>query len=207
MVAEPRVYDFYQTWVNITNSCVLNKYSVEGISSVLRSLYFMFLLFLKYPKAFRVQRWMNWFHGISRDDNNHSEISTSEKGAVPRLVFHETSWICFINSSRGTWKVQGSFFATPTPLSSYFHFGIPPVEILATQRSVQNSKWGSPLTFPKYRGVPNGSGMRSESKAVAELLNLSPRLSSPQLHVDSACFCVQAEDGIREVGLCVNFSH
>lgn len=26
--------------------------------------------------------------------------------------------------------------------------------------------------------MPNGSGMRSESKAVAELLNLSPRLSS-----------------------------
>lgn len=55
--------------------------------------------------------------------------------------------------------------------------------------------------------MPNGSDMQSESKAVPELLNLSPRLSSLLLHGTLPVFVLQAEDRIREVGLCVNFSH
>lgn len=54
----------------------------------------------KYPIKFRGHRWRNWFHGISCDDNNHSQISTSEKGAMSQLVLSETSWIWFTNSSR-----------------------------------------------------------------------------------------------------------
>lgn len=77
-----------------------------------------------------------------------------------------------------------------SPPLHLFPFWYSPVEILATQSSIQISKWGSPMKFAKYQSVPNGSGMRSESKAVPELLNPSPHLFSLLLHLDLACLCV-----------------
>lgn len=143
---------------------------------------------VEYPITLRGHRWRNWFHGISCDGNNHSEISASEK----RLCHSLSS----VRHHRPVWQIhQGghggnrALFRNSLPLL-LFPFWYSPVEILATQGLIQNSKLGSPSHFKKYQSVPNGSGMQSESKAVPELLNLSPRLSSLQVHVNSACLCV-----------------
>lgn len=95
---------------------------------------------------------------------------------------------------------------TPPPLL-LFPFWYSPVEIPATQSSIQNSKWGSPWHFQSSRVC---------RMVVACEVSLKQCLNFWTCHLvflPGYCmwtlpvFVLQAEDGIREVGLCVNFSH
>lgn len=151
-------------------------------------LFYFPLVTLAYRIAFRGHRWRNWFHGISCDGNNHSELSASEKRLCHSLSseWHHGSVWQIHQGGRGRNRAP---FRNGLPLL-LLPFRYSPVEILVTQSLIQNSKLASPSHFKKYQSVPNGSGMQSESKAMPELLNLSPRLSSLQVHVNSVCLCV-----------------
>lgn len=93
-------------------------------------------------------RWGNWFHAISCGNNNHCEIRRGCHSLSPKK--HHGS---VLQIHQGGCKAgQGSFFffTTPKPptLPILFPLWYSPVEIPATQSSMQNSKWGPPpLTF------------------------------------------------------------
>lgn len=101
----------------------------------------------------------------------------------------------------------GIFFSQQASLL-LFSFWYSPVEILTTQSLIQNIKWGSPWHFQSIRVC---------RMVVACEVSLKQCLNFWTCHlVFLPCNCMwtlmpvfvlQAEDGIREVGLCVNFSH
>lgn len=160
----------------------------------------------KYPIKFRGHRWRNWLHGNSCDNNNLSEISTSEKRPCHSLssVRRHGSVLQIHQGWRKGW-VFSHQPAFSCPLSSYFHFGIPLWRFAVTQCSIQNTKWGSSWHFQSIRVC---------RMVVACKVSLKQCLNFWTCHlVFLPCYCMctlavfllQVEEGTREVGLCVNF--
>lgn len=94
-----------------------------------------------------------------------------------------------------------------SPPLHLFPFWYSPVEILATQSSIQISKWGSPWHLQSIRVC---------RMVVACEVSLKQCLNFWTRHlIFFPCYCIwtwpvfvlQAEDGIMEFGLCMNFSH
>lgn len=118
-------------------------------------------------------------------------------------VRHRVSVLQIHQGGRG--RNRALFHNSPPPLL-LFPFWYSPVEILATQSLIQRSKWGSPWHLC----------IRVCRMVVACEVSLKQCLNFWTCHlVFLPCNCMwtllafvlQAEEGIREGGLCVNFSH
>lgn len=153
--------------------------------------------------ALRGNRSRNWFHGISCDGNNHSEISTSEKRQCHSLssVRHRGPVWQIHQGGRGRSR---ALFRNGLRIL-LFPFWYSPVEIFATH-SFGEIRF--PLRFWK--------SIRMCRMVVACKVSLKQCLNFWTCHLaflpckcmwTLPAFVLQAEDGIREVGLCVNFSH